>query len=96
MPRGYVGADDPPYVYGTEVGPATARPAHGGEALEVSFTVETGLVLERRGDTSGRHSLLPVTRTATYVLVVDGDGWRIHDWEAEFEHGQVRLVSRPS
>ena len=91
VPAGYQRADDGPYVFGTTIGPATA--AVQGEALRLTFTLDTGLVLEERGDDSGRHSLLPVTRTGSYVLVPDGDGWLIDDWEATFEHGQVRLVS---
>ena len=93
-PAGYQRADDGPYVFGTQVGPATAEPARGGDALGLTFQLDTGLVLEEDGDDTGRHSLLPVTRRATYVLVptVD-DGWLIDEWRAEFEHGQVRLVS---
>jgi len=92
-PPGYVGADDGPYVFGTQVGAATAAVVPDGSALELTFTMRTGVVLEERGDASGRHSLLPVTRGATYVLVPDGDGWLIDDWEATFEHGAPQLVS---
>ena len=91
VPAGYHRADDGPYVFGTQVGPATAQVQ--GEALRLTFTLATGLVLEQRGDDSGRHSLLPVTRAGSYVLVPESDGWLIDDWEAAFEHGQVRLVS---
>ncbi|MDZ5660657.1 hypothetical protein SFC79_02675 [Nocardioides sp. S-58] len=91
VPRGYQRADDGPFVYGTTVGPATAR--REGDALSLSFALETGLVLEERGDDTGRHSLLPVTRDATYVLVPVGGGWKVADWEAKFTHGPVRLVS---
>jgi hypothetical protein len=90
VPEGYQRADDGPYVFGTRVGPATAELA--GDALRLTFTLDTGLVLEEQGDDTGRHSLLPVTRTGTYVMVPDGDGWLVDDWEATFEHGQVRLV----
>ena len=79
--------------FGTQVGPATARVARGEEALALSFTVETALVLEEDGDDSGRHSLLPVTRDATYVLVPRDDGWLIDDWDARFRRGAVRLAS---
>jgi hypothetical protein len=91
VPQGYDRADDGPYVYGTTVGPATAE-LEGG-ALALTFTVDTGLVLEERGDDSGRHLLLPVTRTGTYVLVPDGDGWLVDDWKVSFERGPVRLVT---
>lgn len=93
-PAGYRRADDGPYVFGTRVGPATAELARGGEALSLSFTMDTGLVLEEKGDDTGRHSLLPVTRRGTYVLVpVDGGDWNVDEWQASFEHGDVRLVS---
>lgn len=91
VPRGYQRADDRPYVYGTRIGPATAAVTRA--MLELSFDLETGLVLEEQGDDDGRHSLLPVTRRGTYWLVPDGDGWLIADWDVAFEHGQVRLVT---
>lgn len=91
VPQGYQRADDGPFVFGTTVGPATA--ALQGDALSLTFTLETGLVLEESGDDTGRHSLLPVTRTGTYVLVPDGDRWAVADWDVSFEHGPVRLVS---
>lgn len=94
LPDGYATEPGGPYLYGTRFLPGTADLARGGEALEVTFTLETGLVLLERGDDSGRHSLLPVTRTASYVVVPDGDGWLVDDWQAEFEHGQVRLATR--
>ncbi|HYJ26909.1 MAG TPA: hypothetical protein VEW73_04295, partial [Nocardioides sp.] len=64
-----------------------------GQALVLAFDLQTGLVLEERGDDSGRHLLLPVTRSGRYVLVPDGDGWLVDDWRASFEQGQVGLVS---
>ena len=76
VPSGYRRADDTPYVFGTTVGPATAD-VEGG-ALVLRFDLRTGLVLEERGDDSGRHLLLPVTRTGTYVLVPAGDGMALH------------------
>jgi len=91
VPRGYRRADDLPYVFGTRVGPATAD--LDGQALVLAFDLQTGLVLEERGDDSGRHLLLPVTRSGRYVLVPDGDGWLVDDWRASFEQGQVGLVS---
>lgn len=91
VPQGYRRADDGPYVYGTTVGPATAEVE--GRALVLTFALATGLVLEERGDDTGRHSLLPVTREGRYVLVPDGDGWLVDDWEVSFERGQVRLVT---
>jgi hypothetical protein len=91
VPRGYRRADDRPYVFGTRVGPATA--VLDGQSLGLAFDLQTGLVLEERGDDSGRHLLLPVTRSGRYVLVPDGDGWLVDDWQASFEHGQVGLVS---
>ncbi|GAA5108925.1 hypothetical protein GCM10023339_08460 [Alloalcanivorax gelatiniphagus] len=91
VPRGYQRADDGPYVFGTTVGPATA--ALDGDALRLTFVLETGLVLEERGDDTGRHSLLPVTRTGTYVLVPEDGRWLVDDWDVTFEHGPVRLVS---
>lgn len=94
VPAGYATEPDGPHLHGTRTLPGSARPVRGGAALEVTFDVETGVVLRRRGDDSGQHSLLPVTRTASYVLVPDGDGWLIDEWHADFEHGQVRLVSR--
>jgi hypothetical protein len=93
VPAGYARADDGPFVFGTRVGPAEAELARGGEALALTFTVDTALVLEEDGDDSGRHSMLPVTREATYVLVPRGAGWAIADWDAEFRHGQVRLAT---
>lgn len=93
VPTGFERADDGPYVFGTRVGPATAELARGGRALSLDFQLDTGLVLEERGDASGRHLLLPVTRSATYVLVPADDGWLIDAWQAEFEHGDVQLVS---
>jgi len=90
-PRGYRRADDRPHVFGTTVGPATADLENG--ALVLTFDLRTGLVLEKRGDDSGRHLLLPVTRAGRYVLVPDGDGWLVDDWVASFEHGRVQLVS---
>ena len=92
-PAGYQRADDGPYVFGTQVGPATAELARGGDALSLTFQLDTGLVLEEQGDDTGRHSLLPVTRRATYVLVPTADGWLVDEWRADFEHGEVRLVS---
>ena len=91
VPRGYRRADDRPHVFGTTVGPATADLE--GQALVLAFDLQTGLVLEERGDDSGRHLLLPVTRAGRYVLVPDGDGWRVDGWRASFEHGRVGLVS---
>ena len=91
VPRGYRRADDLPYVFGTRVGPATAD--LDGQALVLAFDLQTGLVLEERGDDSGRHLLLPVTRSGRYLLVPDGDGWLVDDWRASFEQGQVGLVS---
>ncbi|MFC7727245.1 hypothetical protein ACFQW6_19200 [Nocardioides sp. GCM10028917] len=91
VPRGYRRADDLPHVFGTRVGPATAD--LDGQALVLAFDLQTGLVLEERGDDSGRHLLLPVTRSGRYVLVPDGDGWLVDDWRASFEQGQVGLVS---
>ena len=90
VPRGYQRADDGPYVFGTQVGPATAELVDRG--VRLTFTMDTGLVLEEAGDDSGRHSLLPVTRRGSYVLVRDGERWLVDDWEAEFERGPVRLV----
>lgn len=90
VPRGYQRADDGPYVFGTQVGPATAELVDRG--VRLTFTMDTGLVLEEAGDDAGRHSLLPVTRRASYVLVRHGDRWLVDDWEAEFERGPVRLV----
>ena len=91
VPRGYRRADDLPHVFGTRVGPATAD--LDGQALVLAFDLQTGLVLEERGDDSGRHLLLPVTRSGRYVLVPDGDGWLVDDWRASFAQGQVGLVS---
>lgn len=91
VPAGYERADDGPYVFGTQVGPATAEVE--GERLRLTFTLDTGLVLEERGDDSGRHSLLPVTRLGSFVLAPEGEGWSIEDWQARFEHGPVRLVN---
>ena len=91
VPTGYERADDGPYVFGTQVGPATAEVE--GERLRLTFPLDTGLVLEERGDDSGRHSLLPVTRLGSFVLAPEGEGWSIEEWQARFEHGQVRLVS---
>ena len=71
VPRGYQRADDGPFVYGTTVGPAPA--ALRGDALVLSFDLETALVLEERGDDEGRHSLLPVTRRGSYVLLPEGE-----------------------
>ena len=91
VPRGYQRADDGPYVFGTRVGPATAELVDRG--LRLTFVMDTGLVLEEAGDDAGRHSLLPVTRRASYVLVRDGGRWLVDDWEAKFERGPVRLVT---
>jgi hypothetical protein len=91
VPRGYRRADDLPHVFGTRVGPATA--GLDGQALVLAFDLQTGLVLEERGDDSGRHLLLPVTRSGRYELVPDGGGWLVDDWRASFEQGQVGLVS---
>jgi len=91
VPRGYRRADDRPHVFGTTVGPATA--AVDGRRLVLDFDLRTGLVLEELGDDSGRHLLLPVTRSGRYVLVRDGDGWLVDDWRASFERGRVGLVS---
>lgn len=94
LPPGFTMDHDGPNADGTEVGPGEAALDRAGDALAVTVQVETGLVLEEVDDTSGRHSLLPVTRSATYVLVPSGhDGWLVDDWEATFEYGQVRLVS---
>lgn len=93
-PAGYQRADDGPWVYGTRVGPGMADVAQDGEALSLTFQLDTGLVLEEKGDDDGRHLLLPVTRRATYVLVpADDGGWLVDEWDADFEHGDVRLVS---
>lgn len=93
-PPGYQRADDGPYVFGTEVGPAAAEVARGGAALRLTFELDTGLVLEKKGDHDGRHLLLPVTRRGDYVLVpAEGGGWLVDEWLAQFEHGAVRLVS---
>ena len=93
-PAGYQRADDGPWVYGTTVGPGTAEVARDGEALSLRFQLDTGLVLEEKGDDEGRHLLLPVTRQATYVLVpADDGGWLVDEWRATFVHGDVRLVS---
>ena len=93
-PPGYQRADDGPYVYGTQVGPATAEVARGGTALRLTFQLDTGLVLEKKGDDDGRHLLLPVTRRGSYVLVLEeGGGWLVDEWSSEFEHGAVQLVS---
>jgi hypothetical protein len=93
VPRGYRRADDLPHVFGTRVGPAVAGLTRDG-ALRLSFATGTNLVLEKRGDDSGRHSLLPVTREASYVLVPDGEGWLVDDWRAEFERGPVQVVTQ--
>ena len=76
------------------VGPPTAALVDGGGALELAFTLDTNLVLEKVGDDSGRHLLLPVTRDATYVLVPDGDNWLVDDWRAEFTQAAVQIVTQ--
>ena len=93
LPQGYADSPTGPDVFGTEVGPATAKLARGGAALSLTFTLDTALVLEEKGSRTGRHSLLPVSRRATYVLVPDGDSWLVDEWRARFSHGPVRLVS---
>jgi hypothetical protein len=93
VPKGYERSDDGPYVFGTTVGPAEASLARGGAGLRLTFALETALVLQERGDVSGSHSLLPVTRRASYVLLPAGDGWLVDSWEAEFEQGEVRVVT---
>ena len=93
VPRGYRRADDLPHLFGTRVGPAEAAIV-GRDALGLTFAVETNLVLERLDDDSGRHSLLPVTRRGTYVLVARGDRWLVDDWEVLFERGPVEVVTQ--
>ena len=90
VPRGYV--LDAPWIHGTEVGEPSVREAPGG-GLELRVPSTSGVVLARRDDDSGRHSVLPVTRDATYVLVPDGDGWLVDEWAAEISYGEPRLVS---
>jgi hypothetical protein len=93
VPGAYRIDPDGAYAYGTTAGPPDARVRDGGAALAITLSVDTGLVLERRGDDSGRHSLLPVTRRGTYVLVRRDGEWRLDRWRAGFEYGEVRLVT---
>ena len=90
VPGGYV--LDAPWIHGTEVGEPSVRQAPEGR-LELRVPSTSGVVLAREDDDSGRHSVLPVTRDATYVLVPDGDGWLVDDWTAEISYGEPRLVS---
>ena len=91
VPAGYVLADDPPPAFGTAVGPADA--AVRGSRLELTLDVGTGLVLERRGDENGSHSLWPWTKRLTVTVVLRGDQWLVDDWSATWSRGQVRLAS---
>ncbi len=92
-PQGYRVDPDGAIAFGTTIGPPVVRAAGTDGALEVRFRVETGLVLVRTGDTSGRHSLLPVTKRSRFVVVPDGDRWLVDMWDASFERGRVRIVT---
>lgn len=91
VPDGYLLADDPPPAFGTTVGPANASVR--GSRLTLELDVSTGLVLERRGEPDGSHSLWPWTKRMTVTMVQRGDQWLVEDWRATWSQGQVRLAS---
>ncbi|MDN4174238.1 hypothetical protein QWY28_14840 [Nocardioides sp. SOB77] len=92
VPKGFRLADDPPPAIGDEVG-ARAVASVVGERLRLAVPVRTGIVLERRGDDSGRHLLLPVTKRLSVDLERTGSGrWLVADWSARWSRGRVQLV----
>lgn len=96
VPRGYLVAPAGSVSYGEQVGAGRATVAPGGR-LRLRLPVSTGLVLLARGDTSGRHSLLPVTKRLTVDLVppaTAGGRWLLDGWSATFRRGEVRGVVR--
>lgn len=94
VPSGYLVPPEGPYSYGTEVGPARAT-LTGDGSLALALEVRSAIVLEEKGDDSGRHSLLPVTRQLTYELVPGGvaDEWLVDRWRATTRTGEVRIVT---
>ena len=91
VPAGYALADDPPAAFGTAVGSAEATVR--GPGLELVLEVSTGIVLERRGDENGSHSLWPWTKRLVVTLVPSDDQWLLDRWRATWSRGQVRLAS---
>lgn len=91
VPDGYLLADDPPPAFGTTVGPAEASVR--GSELTLALDVSTGLVLERRGEPDGSHSLWPWTKRMTVAMVERGNQWLVDDWRATWSQGQVRLAT---
>lgn len=91
VPPGYALADDPPPAFGTTVGPAKAKVR--GSVLELALEVSTGLVLERRGEENGSHSLWPWTKRLVVTMVPQGDRWLVEEWRAAWSQGAVRLAS---
>ncbi len=93
-PAGFEIPTEGPYAYGTEVGPAEAVVRRGG--LTIGIEVSTELVLEERGDDSGRHSLLALDRTLAVRLVPapdDSDRWLVDRWRGTTATGKVRLAT---
>lgn len=94
VPDGYVIDPDGPYSLETAVDAPRATSGESG-GLSLRVTVTSHLVLDEQADDSDRHSLLPVTREATYTLVPSGPGggWLLDDWQARDTYGRVRLVT---